>query len=68
MWDDLHKKLLQKQLTRREFLQFLGGALVIAIGFGNLITLVKHFTKTAETPEVASTDTDKGFGTRKFGA
>ena len=68
MWDELHKKLLQKELTRREFLQFLGGAIVIVIGFGNLITLMKHFTKTAEPDKVANTDTNNGFGTRKFGA
>ncbi len=65
MWDDLRKKLLQKELTRREFLQFLGGSAAILFGLGNIITLIKHTTKSADSPKVA--DDNNKFGTRKFG-
>ncbi len=69
MRDNLHKKLLQKQLTRREFLQFAGASVVVLLGFGNLIALIRHVTKTAEpAPSTAKTDRDQGFGSRKFGA
>lgn len=70
MWDDLHKKLSQKDMTRKEFLQFMGGSIVLLFGFGNLISLITHFKKTAELPKVAemNIEASHGFGSRKFGA
>lgn len=67
MMDGLHKKLLQKEMTRREFLQFAGASVLVLVGFGNLISLVNHFTKTAEPSGTAKTDARHGFGASKFG-
>jgi hypothetical protein len=66
----LIKKISQKDITRKEFLQFLGGSLIVLFGFSNLISLLTHFAKTAETPKVAESQPDNlhGFGSRKFGA
>jgi len=66
MEDKLHKKLLRKEMTRKEFLQFTGSSLLVLFGLGNLIALVGHFAKTAEPEKVA--DASHGFGSRKFGA
>jgi hypothetical protein len=68
--DGLHKKLLHREMTRGEFLQFVGGSVVVLFGFGNLISLITHFTKTVEPPKIAQAkdDTRHGFGSRKFGA
>lgn len=57
-------------MTRKEFLQFMGASLVILFGFGNLITLMTHFTKIANTTKLPENkpDTASGFGSRKFGA
>ncbi|HMH70162.1 MAG TPA: hypothetical protein VK502_02090 [Candidatus Saccharimonadales bacterium] len=69
MWNNLHKKLSQKDMTRREFLQFSGGLIALLFGFGNLIALITHFVKTEEPPKVAeAADASHGFGSRKFGA
>jgi hypothetical protein len=70
MRDNLLKKISQKDMTRKEFLQFLGGSTLVLFGFGNLIALMAHFAKTAETPKVAESQPDDrhGFGSRKFGA
>ena len=70
MWNNLHKKLSQKDMTRREFLQFSGGLIALLFGFGNLIALITHFVKSDEPPKVAKAEADAshGFGSRKFGA
>lgn len=70
MWNNLHKKLSQKDMTRREFLQFTGGLIALLFGFGNLIALITHFVKSDEPPQVAKVEADAshGFGSRKFGA
>ena len=69
MGETTRKKLLQKEMTRKEFLQFAGGLVAILFGLGNLIALVTHVTKTVETSKSTETDTnsERGFGSRKFG-
>ncbi|HEX6461745.1 MAG TPA: hypothetical protein VFZ58_00535 [Candidatus Saccharimonadales bacterium] len=64
MEQDIQKKLLAKQMTRREFLQFLTGSLLVLFGLGNLLALMGHVKKTAVGEQHAS----HGFGSRKFGA
>lgn len=68
MKNDVHLKLLKKNMTRREFLQFVGGSLLVLFGLGNVIALLGHVKKTALTDEVKPVPTSNGFGTRKFGA
>ena len=59
-------KLLDKRMTRREFLQFTGSSLLILFGLSNIIALIDHTKKTVD-PTVAEKKTDTGFGSRKFG-
>lgn len=61
-------KLLDKEMTRREFLQFAGSSVLILFGLSNIIALMHHTKKVAEAPaplETAKAST--GFGSRKFG-
>jgi len=68
MYKDVQKKLLEKEMTRREFLQFAGGSLLVLFGLGNLMALLMHMKKTVEPTVAQNTDTRHGFGSRKFGA
>jgi len=68
MYKDVQKKLLEKEMTRREFLQFAGGSLLVLFGLSNLMALLLHMKKTVDPPVVAQkTETTHGFGSRKFG-
>lgn len=57
-------------MTRKEFLQLIGGSVVVLFGFGNLIAAIEHLNKTADTTgsKKVSSDANHGFGSRKFGA
>lgn len=68
MRGDIHKKLLQKEMTRKEFLQFAGGSLFVVLGLTNLGALLHHFTKIADNPRPLTPEASHGFGSRKFGA
>jgi hypothetical protein len=59
------KVILNKKMTRQEFLRYTGGALLVLLGFSNLLALLNRPTKTAVQPK---TDNQHGFGSRKFGA
>jgi len=62
-------KLLKREMTRREFLQFAGGSVLILLGLGNFLQLLAHMRKTADTPPVARVENEasRGFGSRRFG-
>lgn len=63
------EKLLKKEMTRREFLQFSGSAVLILFGLSNVLQLIRHMKKTAEEPVASvATEASHGFGSRKFGA
>ena len=62
------KELLQKQMSRKEFLQIVGMALLTIFGVNNLISLLlrsnqqpQNITQTGKVP------TSHGFGSRTFG-
>lgn len=63
-------KLLKREMTRREFLQFTGGSILILLGLGNFLQLLAHMRKTADKPPVSRVESEAshGFGSRKFGA
>jgi len=65
---ETQKKLLDKQMTRREFLQFAGASLLVLFGLGNIIALINHAKQTVEAPKVADAKASTGFGSRRFGA
>ncbi len=67
MKDEIRIKLLNKSMTRQEFLQFVGGSVLILIGLGNAIALLGHVKKTALTAEKPQAPASHGFGSRKFG-
>jgi len=60
-------KLLKKPMTRREFLQFTGGSILVLFGLGNILALMSHVKKTVEPPKVVQSKANNSFGTRKFG-
>lgn len=61
-------KLLDKAMTRREFLQFAGSSVLILFGLSNIMALLHHTKKMAEvqTPKETA-KAGSGFGSRKFG-
>jgi len=68
MRGDMHKKLLQKEMSRKEFLQFAGGSFIVLLGLTNLGSLLNHFAKVADTSHTVTREANHGFGSRKFGA
>lgn len=65
---DTRTKLLSKQMTRREFLQFAGSSVLILFGLSNILALINHTKKVTETPaKTAPVKAAAGFGSRKFG-
>ncbi|HMI09728.1 MAG TPA: hypothetical protein VK497_05030 [Candidatus Saccharimonadales bacterium] len=69
MASELQDKLTKQQITRREFLQITGAVLLGILGISRLITIATQL-KSGDIEAVSKTTTDsnKGFGTRKFGA
>lgn len=64
MRDDI-KDILNKQMTRKEFLRYAGGTLVMLLGLSNLLSFLRQPTRTIVQTQV---DDRHGFGSRKFGA
>lgn len=61
-------KLLNKAMTRREFLQFAGSSVLILFGLSNILALLHHTKKVADVPAPQeTTKASSGFGSRKFG-
>jgi len=55
--------VLDKELTRKQFLQLMLGSGLTLFGFGNLLGLLKLM----DTSKAKTADGGHGFGTRKFG-
>jgi hypothetical protein len=62
---DIRQRILHKNMTRYEFLQFIGGSALVLLGLGNIISLLRHLEKSATTTQ--QTKASRGFGSRKFG-
>lgn len=58
-------EFLNKELSRRDFLKMLAGALVMAIGVQNFITYFSHYNHSSTTPKIEAPS--HGFGSSKFG-
>lgn len=67
MKDDLHDRLLQREMTRKEFLQYTAGAAVVLFGLGNVLSFLFPFAKSVLPDKVDKTESRHGFGSRKFG-
>jgi hypothetical protein len=57
---------LTMEITRQQFLQYMGGAVLIAFGLGNLMALLTGNSATKYLPSPVPNNAD-GFGSRKFG-
>jgi len=57
------------EISRKQFLQYLAGALLMVLGLNNLLSLLSNGTKVIEkhTFLPAPDDGRSGFGSRRFG-
>ena len=68
MQNILNKNILKKKVTIKEFLQLIGASLIFALGFSNLIELMKQYGTTKAAPAVKQNlNVSHGFGSTKFG-
>ena len=58
------QELLHKKMTRQEFLRYVGGAVLVLFGFSNLIS---YLSRPAKSAVQSPSDSQHGFGSRKFG-
>lgn len=66
MRGDLRKSLLEREMTRKEFLQVAGGSLLTLVGMSNFAEMLVTGDKPA--PQKApSKDSKYAFGIRRFG-
>lgn len=63
------QELFSKQMTRKEFLKLFAVAMITLFGVNNFITALNKYSKRNSIGHTngASTRSDKGFGSRKFG-
>ena len=69
MRDNLREKL-SEEITRKQFLQYLTGAVLMVLGLNNLISLLtgSRLEKHIYVHDAPNTGTDhSGFGNRSFG-
>ena len=57
--------VLSKELSRRDFLKFIAGAILLAVGAQNFMSYVANFKKSEA--RVLDNANAHGFGSRKFG-
>jgi hypothetical protein len=62
----VRRALLDREMTRKEFLQIVGASLIVLLGVGNLLKVLQP--KTGQLSETAQKQAMHGFGSRKFGA
>jgi hypothetical protein len=57
-------ELLDKDISRKEFLQFIGGGIIVLFGLQNLINYMTQFDP---SPKPDATPARHGFGSSRFG-
>jgi len=62
------KELFAKQMSRREFLQFILMAAVALFGLNNFISFLREQQKTSHGTKTSNDPATHGFGSSKFGA
>jgi hypothetical protein len=63
---DLRDQLLSKQMSRKQFLQYMAGAVIVALGVKNFLNLFTQYNNKA-LGNGQATESKKGFGSSKFG-
>lgn len=61
----VRRALLDREMTRKEFLQIVGASLIVLLGAGNFLKVIQPQQK---DKVVDATQASHGFGSRKFGA
>ena len=61
-------QLLEKEVTRKEFLQFLAAAIIALFGLNNFISLLTSYSRNATATQTIDDANRHGFGSSKFGA
>jgi len=64
----ISKQLLEKRMTRKEFLQLSGASLLVLFGLGNFVRFLNHYRQPTKTPtKIVVKSAAHGFGASKFG-
>lgn len=65
----INEHLLQKEMTRKEFLQYMVGLLIAVFGFSNLVSVLSGLrdSPNGRPQPLINDDGLHGFGSRKFG-
>lgn len=66
MRDNMREKL-NTEITRKQFLQYMGTALLMVFGLNNLISLLTGNKPHHLLPGSGATESHHGFGSSKFG-
>ena len=59
-------ELLGKEISRKEFLAFVGGGIITLLGVHNIISYINQFNRTGTVTKPA--ESRNGFGSSRFGA
>lgn len=65
--NEKYHELIGRELSRKDFLKFIGGSVVVLLGMSNFISYLSHFHRTGSARAVTQ-ESSHGFGSRKFGA
>lgn len=61
-------ELLQRELTRKDFIKYTLGFMLMVLGISNFIANIRRFnTQSTSVTAMPEQGTKKGFGTSKFG-
>ena len=63
--NDKYQDLIGKEVSRKDFLKFIGGGIIVLFGMSNFINYLMHFHRTGTPKPLA--DNAHGFGSRTFG-
>lgn len=67
MGNILNEQLLNKELTRKEFLKYMAGFGLAIVGISGLVDRLKNLPASTNAPKITNTEAVKGFGNSKFG-
>ena len=63
--NEKYQELVEKELSRKDFLKFIGGGAIVLFGLSNFISYLAHFHRTGSPKAVV--ESQHGFGSRTFG-
>lgn len=65
----LNEQLLQKEMTRKDFLRYMVGIFIAVFGFSNFVSVLSSLRDSpdGQSKPIFNDDRLHGFGSRKFG-